>query len=51
MINNKNVIIKEFKDESRLYDTNDDTDVIKNCIENNQDFNMIKQLNSVFLDY
>ena len=47
VINNKNVIIKEFKDESRLYDTNDDTDVIKNCIENNQDFNMIKQLNSV----
>jgi hypothetical protein len=41
------VVIKEFKAKSRLYEINPDTDMIKHCLENNQDFNMVNQLNAV----
>ena len=47
VINNINVVIKEFKAKSRLYEINLDTDMIKHCLENNQDFNMVNQLNAV----
>jgi hypothetical protein len=47
VINNINVVIKEFKAKSRLYEINPDTDMIKHCLENNQDFNMVNQLNAV----
>ena len=47
VINNINEVINGFKDKSRIYEINPDTEIIKQCLENNQDINMINKLNSV----
>ena len=47
VINNINEVINGFKDNSRIYEINPDTEIIKQCLENNQDINMINKLNSV----
>ena len=40
-------VIIDFKKNSREFELNTETELIKTCLENSQDYNMIRQLNYV----